>query len=574
MAHKAPNSTESQSPSAHGETWLPLHYRARAGLLSELGRQTYDSLYKALREALLNGMDAGASELCLDFGSEEENTLTVYDDGCGMSIDDLKRSFMSLGGSAKFSDATKFGRIGIGSLALLTYAREARIETKRANSTVLVEAELFHPGSLDLSERQQELEDFSAGVVGEHTYPGNRDDHFTRITLRGLLPEMAVVCSDPTSFFALLNQLRRVLPLPVGESRLLKALGSTDPDVADLLDEYCTRWSIPLRIRSVFQPDLFLTRRTFGDDADEMWSGRIVPLNKVIRRVEPGRRREILVAGYMVNQRKAIPHWSGLTARVQNVAVEEQTFFDVQSDPGFRKYIGGEVFLMGDLDIDRLINIDRTSFNHESGDYGAIQRFMQEQIEGFKKAHVSQPQRAKVTVRRKVDSYVRLLAEIGKVAAQAGSLLARAGISALPSSNNGSLSYASPIDFRSMLEPYVETFVVDENLGTKSFEISQPEGSTGLHLAVIPALLEPCVEVGGVQYRVTFRDGRPSGPPVLVKNRPREIVFNVGHPAVGDDSDASKAALALAIELAYILPREEDAAAFQARLIEFVGAIQ
>src|SRR5438067_7453247 len=47
----------------------PLHYTARAGLLSELSRQTYDSLYKALRETILNGIDAGATRIHLDFGS-------------------------------------------------------------------------------------------------------------------------------------------------------------------------------------------------------------------------------------------------------------------------------------------------------------------------------------------------------------------------------------------------------------------------------------------------------------------------------------------------------------------------
>src|SRR4051795_1571095 len=78
---------------------LPLHYTARAGLLSELSRQTYDSLYKALRETILNGIDAGATRIHLDFGSTcEADELLVDDDGHGMDLDGLRRSFMSLGG--------------------------------------------------------------------------------------------------------------------------------------------------------------------------------------------------------------------------------------------------------------------------------------------------------------------------------------------------------------------------------------------------------------------------------------------------------------------------------------------
>lgn len=564
----------SESDAAAGSSWTPLHYTARAGLLSELSRQTYDSLYKALREALLNGIDAGADEICLDFGSVDPDTLCVSDNGEGMSLEGIQQSFMSLGGSAKFSDDSKFGRIGIGSLALLTYAREASVETKQAGSSELVEAELFHPGFLDKSERQRDLFEFSAGVVKTRSYSGAKSDHFTRITLRGLLPELAQVCEDPTAFFELLEQLRRVLPLPVGNSRLLATLQQSEPELARLLENHWKTWSVPLRIKSVFQPDQFLTRRIYGEEADEMWSGQIVPIHKVIRRVRPGERREITVLGFMVNQRKATPRWSGFSARVQNVTVEEQTFFDVESDPGFRKYIAGEVFLLGDLDTDRLINIDRASFNRESGDYEVVQRFMREQIEGFKKNHVSQPQRAKVTVRRVVESYARSLREMADVISYAEGILEIADLRSLPSSKNGSLSYAPDVDLRSLADPLVAGLVVSEQVGARGFDLTEPEGCNGLVLSVSAALMAPKLIVQGSEYNLVFKDGRPSGPPVIVKNRPREIVVNIGHPAVGRDFISGKAALALAIELAYVLPREDSAAALQDRVIEFVAAIQ
>ena len=44
------------------------------------------------------------------------------------------------------------------------------------------------------------------------------------------------------------------------------------------------------------------------------------------------------------------------------------------ADPGFRKYIRGEVWLLGEVDRERLINIDRSSFNRECVDYKAVQR--------------------------------------------------------------------------------------------------------------------------------------------------------------------------------------------------------
>src|SRR6266566_1164052 len=97
---------------------VPLRYVARAGLLPELTRQTYDSLYKALREAVLNSVDAGATSITVDLQAvETDRVLEISDNGTGMSLSDLRQSFMSLGGSAKFDSPDKFGRIGIGSLA-------------------------------------------------------------------------------------------------------------------------------------------------------------------------------------------------------------------------------------------------------------------------------------------------------------------------------------------------------------------------------------------------------------------------------------------------------------------------
>src|SRR5437899_1075785 len=102
---------------------VALRYVARAGLLPELSRQTYDSFYKALREAILNSLDAEADRVELDFSRVgSDGVLTIVDDGFGMSLRDFCEQFMSLGGSAKFGDGQRFGRIGIGSLALLQYA--------------------------------------------------------------------------------------------------------------------------------------------------------------------------------------------------------------------------------------------------------------------------------------------------------------------------------------------------------------------------------------------------------------------------------------------------------------------
>src|SRR5437763_9239708 len=102
---------------------IALRYSARVGLLPELSRQTYDTLYKALRESVLNAVDAGANRILIDLSAIGlDRTLTIEDDGRGMTTRSFCEDFMSLGGSAKFGEASQYGRIGIGSLALLQYA--------------------------------------------------------------------------------------------------------------------------------------------------------------------------------------------------------------------------------------------------------------------------------------------------------------------------------------------------------------------------------------------------------------------------------------------------------------------
>src|SRR5262249_17349028 len=139
---------------------------------------------------------------------------------------------------------------------------------------------------------------------------------------------------------------------------------------------HVSEFSGKVAVKSIWGSIPMLERRVFGEEADEQWDGDPSLICKTVPIAEAD--RSVVVAGYFLSQSHASPRWSGLMARVQNVAVEERTFFDVESDPGFRKYLTGEVFLFGQLDRARLINIDRASFNRESPDYRAAQRYLAE----------------------------------------------------------------------------------------------------------------------------------------------------------------------------------------------------
>jgi hypothetical protein len=547
---------------------VALRYVARAGLLPELSRQTYDSFPKALREAVLNALDAEATRVDIDFSRVEgDRQLEVIDDGVGMSMREFSEQFMSLGGSSKFGDGSRFGRIGIGSLALLQYAEAATIETKRAGSKSGTRARIQHPWILGRTERRARLNEMAAGFAEEFSYKGSVKDHFTRIKLENVNTDVWAIGQDPTAFYQMLEGLRRILPLPWNDGDLSDALQQAAPDLLAILREHVDAWSAPVYAHSVWERDIKLTRRTFGDDgADvEAWNGPPVPLLKKLRVPGAKPRREITIAGFLLSQKRAQMDWSGLTARVQNVAVEEHTFFDVTSDPGFRKYISGEVWLLGEVDRERLINIDRSSFNRECADYQAVERVMSRAIVEFKARNVQRPQRQKVEVRRVLEDQVRALRGIEKVASRAAEMLDGSGVRGLPASEPARGSLRARRSIVDMLTDVGADVIVNPagDRSDRTYKLDVSDDGRRVCATVGLGIAEPRVNIGGSNYRVEYAVADPTDPPLVIRNRPRQIVFNTSHPMHDGGSRPGKYEMSLALELAYLLDSSDAAAVYE-----------
>jgi len=556
---------------------VALRYVARAGLLPELSRQTYDSFPKALREAVLNSLDADATRVDLDLSRvESHRELTVLDDGIGMSMREFCEQFMSLGGSTKFGDRTRYGRIGIGSLALLQYADAAVVETKRAGDPTGTRARIEHPWAFARDQRCTHLGELAAGFAEEFAYDGSADDHFTRVRLEGVNEDVWTIGQDPTAFYRLLDSLRRILPLPWQESRLTAALERVSPELVAVLKEHVTEWSTRVYAHSAWERGIELRRRSYGDDRAnvEEWSGPPRPLLKTLRvRESAGQRRELTVAGFLLNQRRANASWAGVTARVQNVAVEEHTFFDVTADPGFRKYITGEVWILGDVNRERLINIDRSSFNRECADYRAVQRFMSRSIVEFKSSSVQRPQRQKVEVRRLLEAHARTVRAVQSLAAHAAGVLSDAGERGLPSSESGRGILGRRQSIVDSIAASGVEVIVDDDRPSRDlgYELDLSENEPKVRATIGPGIAEPRVRIGGVEYRLSYAAGGPQDPPIVIRNRPREIVFNVGHPVHASTQPHVRYQLSLALELAYLLA-DDDAAGLYERMLFFMEA--
>jgi hypothetical protein len=331
------------------------------------------------------------------------------------------------------------------------------------------------------------------------------------------------------------------------------------PELLSLIREHTSSFCAEVFVRSRWAGEESLSKRIFGDGGsqEEQWNGTPRPVMRDVVIEDGAGSRVVRIAGYLLGQVRPSVDWSGLTVRVQNVAVEERSFFDLESDPGFRKYITGEVWLLGEVDRARLINIDRASFNRESSDYRAIARAMQAELVRFKAEAVQAPQRAKVAIKRRLDQQIALVEAARKMSTAVSAATATAQIAAgpFPSSNNGSIRRARP---RGVVDDLQELGAV------VAIEPSDPGRRQPYRLRVAgdgrrvlvelnEALVNAKVTLVGKNYSLRLVEGRASDAPLIVKNRPRELVFNLAHGVFGGQIREAALEMVMALEFAYLL---------------------
>lgn len=110
--------------------------------IEHLGVKMYSTLPPALAELISNSYDADASEVVVEF-MEQNGTpiaITVYDDGMGMTSEDIQEKFLRIGRNRRKYEgdepSPRFGRLptgkkGLGKLALFGLAKQIVVDTKK-----------------------------------------------------------------------------------------------------------------------------------------------------------------------------------------------------------------------------------------------------------------------------------------------------------------------------------------------------------------------------------------------------------------------------------------------------------
>ena len=118
-------------------------FKAKSHVLSLLGDELIGSDILAIFELVKNSYDAGAEEVTIllkDLNTSNQQ-IVVEDDGCGMSLEDLKRSWLNIGTDFKRGKKkeARFNRIplgekGVGRLAAHKLGKCILLETKKEDS--------------------------------------------------------------------------------------------------------------------------------------------------------------------------------------------------------------------------------------------------------------------------------------------------------------------------------------------------------------------------------------------------------------------------------------------------------
>ena len=169
-----------------------------------------DGIYRqpssAIRELVANAYDADATTVRIDTDYPRFNTITIRDDGNGMTFEALANMIRHIGGSAK-RNASKtalgvvnsedptlsvnkkrkvIGKIGIGLFSVAQLTRDFKIITKTSGSNYYIEADirLYNYSEQLVNEYAERGEDITAGEVSiSSRYTSNLDAHGTDIIL-------------------------------------------------------------------------------------------------------------------------------------------------------------------------------------------------------------------------------------------------------------------------------------------------------------------------------------------------------------------------------------------------------
>lgn len=160
----------------------PKHLSVDKRIISLLSASTYESFPRALRELVSNSYDADATQIDIVL-SERDSSLTVTDNGSGMTPDEFD-FFLRIAGRQRTRRRTtvlgrkRIGQFGIGFLAMFPFCQSVEVESTVAGSPVVFRARI--PAARFCMEGAKVEDLTAADITGRETIDiKKKNDHYT-----------------------------------------------------------------------------------------------------------------------------------------------------------------------------------------------------------------------------------------------------------------------------------------------------------------------------------------------------------------------------------------------------------
>lgn len=315
--------------------------------IEHLGVKMYSQLPHALAELVANAYDAASTNVSIYLSDVDSSnkTITVIDDGDGMSYEEVQKNFLIIGRKRRDYDATRLnsknrrvtGRKGVGKLALFGIGKNIQIETTRrgdANKTVF---------NLDWDNILNE-------TSGQYNPPfeiiktENPEEHGTTIVL----------------------------------SRLTRVSDFNENDIAISLSKLFNCFSSDFKVsiaRNNSEP-LLLTRDMLYDNINQQFSWRVEDIVSIL---DGDYRHKADLKGLIISSEKPMkPDLRGISLYSNGRLVNAAGFFGVPEAGHTFTYLSGwiDADFLDEMN-DDLISTDRQSLSWDLQETKELQAYLQ-----------------------------------------------------------------------------------------------------------------------------------------------------------------------------------------------------
>ena len=374
---------------------------AAARIIADISTGIYRSPANAVKELVSNSFDAGATEVLITTDHPSFSAISCYDNGPGISSEELQMILSYIGGSDKRGkgEIGSFGRpivgrIGIGILAMSQISKQFVIISSKSGQPFRIEAEV----NIEEFESQIAVHtNLGMGTIGRYKIyeiPEEADEHYTIITtppgsamLREHLStgkslrdnfvtrnfdadtfyDFVMTVSDerrrPTlsKYDMFLWELASLCPVPYFDDGPVKGWDGWD-HIKKRLKNF--HFNVIVDGYELRKPILLPTAEQLqkrGEDFD------VYPFS-----LDAHKKDSLRFQGYIFHQRQQISpaELQGVLLRIRNIGIKgyENDMLDYPRNLGpMRGGMTGEIYI--DNGLEEALNIDRNSFNETHNDF-------------------------------------------------------------------------------------------------------------------------------------------------------------------------------------------------------------